>query len=78
MKMLTRRQKKSQQKQMSDKNADSQAKEKSAKEVSDENAGSQAQEKSAKQMSDKNADLITITYTFCNHTMVRITKHYAN
>ena len=63
---------------MSDKNADLQAKEKSAKQLFDENADSQAKEKSAKQMSDKNADLITITYIFCNHTMVRITKHYAN
>ena len=33
---------------MSDKNADSQAKEKSAKQMSDENADSQAKEKSAK------------------------------
>ena len=40
--MLTRRQKKSQQKQVSDENADSQAKEKSAKQLSDENADSQA------------------------------------
>ena len=63
---------------MSDENADSQAKEKSAKQMSDKNADSQAKEKSAKQLFDKNADLITITYTFCNHTMVRITKHYAN
>ena len=63
---------------MSDENADSQAQEKSAKQLFDENADSQAKEKSAKQMSDENADLITITYTFCNHTMVRITKHYAN
>ena len=65
-------------KQLFDENADSQVKEKSAKQMSDKNADSQAQEKSAKQLSDENADSITITYTFCNHTMVRITKHYAN
>ena len=63
---------------MSDENADSQAQEKSAKQMSDKNADLQAQEKSAKQLSDENADLITITYTFYNHTMIRIIRHYAN